>query len=176
MANDRQWGDREKEYYQTALSDLEGVSRQKQRLCRELERVSGEEERLKYKIQVLKEFHALGPGKLPSDRGDDAPAEDRVDSPSNGALRPGSRIARIHQILRDAGGPLHIDAILRRLGGEQPEGVKESVFGGLSRHVRRGRIFTRPAPSTFGLVEHTEAAGPCADPDNPSGGVDPSGG
>lgn len=66
-------------------------------------------------------------------------------------LRPGSALARVEEILRKAGKPLHITELLKALNEKPDKGV--SLSGSLSAYVRNGQIFTRPAPNTFGLRE-----------------------
>lgn len=69
------------------------------------------------------------------------------------ALRPGSDIAKVRDILRLAGAPLHVDAILEKLGKPLTKNAKVSLSGSLGIYVRDDKIFTRPAPNTFGLQE-----------------------
>lgn len=72
---------------------------------------------------------------------------------SASTLRPGSAMEQARGVLRDAGEPLHVDDILRRMGKAVTRETKVAVSGSIAAYVRRGEIFTRPAPNTFGLVE-----------------------
>lgn len=73
--------------------------------------------------------------------------------PQETALRKGSAVANARQIILSAGTPVHIDDLLTRLGREVTRETKASLTGSLAAYVRREEIFTRPAPSTFGLIE-----------------------
>ena len=66
-------------------------------------------------------------------------------------LRPGSVLAEVEEQLRLAGKPLHIDELLKRVGKGADK--KVSLAGSLATYVREAKIFTRPAPNTFGLLE-----------------------
>lgn len=67
------------------------------------------------------------------------------------ALRPGSMMYQAREALRLSGEPLHVDRILEIMGKTKED--KLSLSGSLAAYVRRGQIFTRPAPNTFGLRE-----------------------
>ncbi len=69
------------------------------------------------------------------------------------ALRAGSSVAKARETILKAGRPLHINAILNALGKEATHDAKAALSGSLATYVRKGQIFTRPAPNTFGLVE-----------------------
>lgn len=70
---------------------------------------------------------------------------------SAASLRPGSDSAKIRDILQEAGTPIHLDQILAKMGRPPTRENKSAISGTLSGYVRRGVIFTRPAPNTFGL-------------------------
>ncbi len=72
-------------------------------------------------------------------------------SNANFELRPGSVLAEVKEQLRIANKPLHIDDLLKRIGKGSDK--KVSLAGSLATYVRDGKIFTRPAPNTFGLLE-----------------------
>ena len=65
-------------------------------------------------------------------------------------LRPGSMIALAKDAIARAGTPLHVDDILTAIG--KTADSKSSLTGSLAAYVRRGEIFTRPAPNTYGLI------------------------
>jgi hypothetical protein len=48
---------------------------------------------------------------------------------------------------------MHINEILKALGSPVDSKHKLSLGGSLANYVRKGQIFTRPAPNTFGLLE-----------------------
>ncbi len=68
-------------------------------------------------------------------------------------LREGSTLAKTRDLLRHAGSPLPIAEILKLLGKPQDKKNRISLAGTLSGYARKGRIFTKTAPNTFGLVE-----------------------
>jgi hypothetical protein len=80
--------------------------------------------------------------------------------PSNGAngedpstdLRPGTLLARAKAAIDKNGAPMHISALLAAIGVENTKNARVSLVGSLGSYVRKGFIFTRPAPNTFGLV------------------------
>jgi hypothetical protein len=69
------------------------------------------------------------------------------------ALRPGSDMAKARDAIRASGKPMHIASLLAAIGKENTKKNRVSVAGSLSGYVRRGAIFTKAAPNTFGLVE-----------------------
>lgn len=66
-------------------------------------------------------------------------------------LKAGSMIANAREAIRKAGRPLHVDDLLVAIGRSAES--KSSLTGSLAAYVRRGEIFTRPAPNTYGLVD-----------------------
>ena len=74
-------------------------------------------------------------------------------------LRSGSAVDQARQAILDRGEPVHLSALLGALGKEKSRESSASLASSLAAYVRRGEIFTRPAPNTFGLIElgHTTA-------------------
>lgn len=68
-------------------------------------------------------------------------------------LRSGSAVAQARQVILKRGQPVHISALLEELGKDSSRESRASLASSLAAYVRRGEIFTRPAPNTFGLVE-----------------------
>jgi hypothetical protein len=68
-------------------------------------------------------------------------------------LKPGSMIAQAREAIIKRGAPIHLDDLLDALGKEITRESKASLAGSIAAYVRRNEIFTRPAPSTFGLIE-----------------------
>jgi hypothetical protein len=68
-------------------------------------------------------------------------------------LRAGSDLARARDFIKAQGRPLHVTDILKGIGKEVNKPNKISLSGSLGGYVRRGVIFTKPAPNTFGLIE-----------------------
>lgn len=96
-------------------------------------------------IQALQDVLKL----LPRDGGEDT-------SPRT-VLRPGSIVAKARELIITQGKPLHINEILAAQGREATREAKAALAGSISAYVRRGEIFTRPAPNTFGLMEMSHA-------------------
>jgi hypothetical protein len=69
------------------------------------------------------------------------------------ALRPGSAVAKARDIISQRGHPVHVNELLKALGKEVTRVSRASLTSSLAAYVRRGEIFTRPAPNTFGLSE-----------------------
>ncbi len=86
-------------------------------------------------------------------------------------LRKGSLVAQARDVILERGNPIHVDELLEALGREVTRETKASLTGSLAAYVRKAEIFTRPAPSTFGLVEldHQEIADEDQDDGPPQG-------
>jgi hypothetical protein len=82
-------------------------------------------------------------------------------------LRPDTTLAKTRDLLRKAGVPMHISEILKALGAGTDSKQTLSLGGSLAGYVRKGKIFTRPAPNTFGLIEMNEKADSKAEEDIP---------
>jgi hypothetical protein len=74
-------------------------------------------------------------------------------SESQHILREGSTLAKTRDLLRKSGAPLPISEILKLLGKPQDTKHRISLAGTLSGYARKGRVFTKTAPNTFGLIE-----------------------
>jgi hypothetical protein len=82
------------------------------------------------------------------------PRERDISSSQDGSsLRAGSSVARARDIILAKGTPVHVVEILRQMGSEITRATRAALGGSISAYVRKGEIFTRPAPNTFGLVE-----------------------
>jgi hypothetical protein len=55
--------------------------------------------------------------------------------------------------LKAAGAPLTIVDILKAVGKPQDKKHRISLAGTLSGYARDGKVFTKTAPNTFGLIE-----------------------
>lgn len=72
-------------------------------------------------------------------------------------IQKGSSVWWTQIVLDAAEAPLHIDEILRQVNENSDEKVlKNTLVSNLSRYVKHGDTFTRPAPSTFGLTKWDE--------------------
>jgi hypothetical protein len=72
------------------------------------------------------------------------------DSPLD--LRPGTLLARAKEAIQHNGSPMHITALLSAIGIENTKKARVSLVGSLGAYVRKGLVFTRPGPNTFGLA------------------------
>jgi hypothetical protein len=68
-------------------------------------------------------------------------------------LRDGSALAKTRDALKTAGVPLAIVDILKAVGKPQDKKHRISLAGTLSGYARDGKVFTKTAPNTFGLIE-----------------------
>jgi hypothetical protein len=81
------------------------------------------------------------------------PRESQSGGTGDATLRPGTIVYKTREVLRERGIPLHISDLLKAIGRSVDKNNRVAVAGTLSAYVRRGEIFTRPAPNTYGLVE-----------------------
>ena len=68
-------------------------------------------------------------------------------------LRTGSKVYRVRQAIHSAGRPLHLTELISALRLPNKPKERAALAGSLSSYARKGEIFTRPAPNTFGLIE-----------------------
>ena len=78
------------------------------------------------------------------------------DVPVESILRTGSAVAEARGAILNAGRPLHISDILKAMGRPVDRKNTTGLSGSIAAYVRKGEIFNRPAPNTFGLVEMTQ--------------------
>jgi len=80
---------------------------------------------------------------------------DSQDDSSNQTLelRSGSRVAKARDALKKAGVPLHLTDILKERGDQATPANRTALSSSIGAYVRRGELFTRPAPNTFGLTD-----------------------
>jgi hypothetical protein len=83
---------------------------------------------------------------------------DSSGEPAEHTLRPGSALAKAREVLKAAGTAMPIGDILKSLGKPQDKKHRVSLAGTLSGYARKGKVFTKTAPNTFGLVEFGAAA------------------
>lgn len=93
------------------------------------------------------------------------PRSDRGPS-NNGALRPGSSMSSVRDYILKQGRPAHVTELLEALGREPTRENRASLSGSLAAYVRKGEVFTRPSPNTFGLVELGHENEPEAEPES----------
>jgi hypothetical protein len=72
---------------------------------------------------------------------------------SEQVLRAGSGLEKARDAIKKVGKPLRIEEILAAVGKENTKDARVSLSGSIAHYVRRGEIFTRPAPNTYGLRE-----------------------
>ncbi len=126
--------------------DLDRKIEKKKEEIATLERTLGE---ARAYLQALEDMRKM----LPKDS---AGQEDLV-------LRPGTDLARVREVLQQEGKPLHVEELLKRIGKPVEKKHKTSLSGSLASYVRDHKIFTRPAPNTFGLVEFGSPTGASSD-------------
>jgi hypothetical protein len=73
--------------------------------------------------------------------------------PESAALREGSAVAQAREFILRRGAPVHINDLLEGLGKELTRESRASLTSSIAAYVRRGEMFTRSAPNTFGLAE-----------------------
>lgn len=72
---------------------------------------------------------------------------------SGRVLRAGSNMSQVRDFILQQGRPAHVSELLEALGKEPTREARASLSGSLAAYVRKGEIFTRPSPNTFGLIE-----------------------
>jgi hypothetical protein len=80
-----------------------------------------------------------------------------VSSPSGMGMRSGSKVDKAREAIRRAGKSLYITELVAAIGRPNNAKNRAALAGSLSAYARRGDIFTRPAPNTFGLLESSKA-------------------
>jgi hypothetical protein len=90
---------------------------------------------------------------------------------ADATLRSGSAVARAREVILRRGEPIHLTTLIQELGLEVTRETKASLSGSLAAYVRKGEIFTRPAPNTFGLVELGHRDEPLSSPPDDFGTV-----
>ena len=71
-------------------------------------------------------------------------------------LRSGSQLAHAREAIKKAGKPLHITEILQAIGRPNTKENRLALSSSIAAYVRKGQIFSRPEPNTFGLNELDE--------------------
>lgn len=87
--------------------------------------------------------------------------------PSKPMLRAGTEMAKVRDLLELIGKPMHLNEILKSMGKENTKNTRAALAGSLAGYVRKGVIFTRPAPNTFGLIDFESIS---SDDDGPPDG------
>lgn len=74
-------------------------------------------------------------------------------------LREGSAVTQARDFILRKGQPVHINDLLEGLGRGMTRESRASLTSSIAAYVRRGDVFTRSAPNTFGLIElgHTNS-------------------
>lgn len=81
------------------------------------------------------------------------PRDGLNDGGAEQVLRPTSSVFRAREAIRKAGRPMHITELLEAIGKPGDRMNRSALGGSIAAYVRKGEIFTRPAPNTFGLLE-----------------------
>ena len=71
---------------------------------------------------------------------------------SDSLLKSNSAVAQARDTILALNRPVHMSELLEAQGKNTRE-ARASLTSSLSAYVRRGEIFTRPAPNTFGLID-----------------------
>lgn len=71
-------------------------------------------------------------------------------------FRSGSDVEKAYNLLSEKDIAMHISQILIGIGKQDTKANRMSLSSSLSRYVRNGEIFKRPAPNSFALKETKE--------------------
>ena len=74
-------------------------------------------------------------------------------APSESILKDGSAVAQARDFILRRGNPVHVNDLLEGMGRGLTRESRASLTSSIAAYVRKGEIFTRPAPNTFGLIE-----------------------
>lgn len=85
--------------------------------------------------------------------------KDTAGADAEAILRPGSAVAQARELILKERRPLHISEILKAQGRELTRVNRAALGGSIAAYVRKGLIFTKEAPNTFGLVELKKQGG-----------------
>lgn len=87
-------------------------------------------------------------------------SRDLASTSENGTIDPsfrdGSMTGLAYEAIKRAGRPLHVNDLLPAIGRVVTRQDRSAISGTLGAYVRDGKVFTRPAPNTFGLIEFSE--------------------
>ncbi|MEK6375296.1 MAG: hypothetical protein AABO58_21690 [Acidobacteriota bacterium] len=91
-------------------------------------------------------------------------------------LRAGGAMAKTRDLILTARQPLHIGDILKGLGKNSDRKARLSVTSALGAYVRKGEVFVRTGPNTFGLMElgHQPHSTPLEEPPEDFGSINGS--
>ncbi len=73
-------------------------------------------------------------------------------SPPETVLRSTSTVALVRDAILEANRPMQVDELIDKIGKPAGRISRQALSSAVSRYVRRGEIFTRPSPATFGLL------------------------
>lgn len=68
-------------------------------------------------------------------------------------LQEGSKVAKARDAIKEAGKPLHINEILTKIGDPIEHSTRASLVTSISRYIKKGAIFRKTDPNTFGLID-----------------------
>ncbi len=68
------------------------------------------------------------------------------------SFRKGSLADKAKKAIEAHGAPMHVDELLEAMKLKNTTKTKRSVAGTLAFYVRKGEVFERTAPNTFGLI------------------------
>jgi hypothetical protein len=117
-------------------------------------------------LQALEDMYKLA-GRESSAAVTSSAGPERVQA--SASFRAGSMTGAAYDALKKAGRPLHVNTLLPAIGRGITRADKSAISGTLAAYVRKGDVFTRPAPNTFGLVEFGDLGGSDDIPGPPPG-------
>ncbi len=77
----------------------------------------------------------------------------KEDLASISPVRAGSEVEKVREVILQAGKPLHLGEIIAALGKPDDAESKAKIAGLLGWYTSKGKVFTKTAPNTYGLVE-----------------------
>jgi hypothetical protein len=117
-------------------------------------------------LQALEDMHKIAARESPAASAPLFIGDRNRAAPS---FRAGSMTGAAYEAIKSAGRPLHVNVLLSAIGRAVTRQERSAVSGTLAAYVRKGEVFTRPAPNTFGLVELGDQDTATAEPTPPLG-------
>ena len=135
----------------------EDLARRIERKRAEITDLESQAKTAKTYLQALEDMYKMA-ARDPSGNATSPPLPRAERSATSPSFRVGSLTQGVYDALKAAGRPLHVSALLEAVGREVTRKEKSAVSGTLAAYVRKGDVFTRPGPNTFGLTEFGGAA------------------
>ena len=79
--------------------------------------------------------------------------EEKISPNSDSSIRTGTMLEHAFKVLKQRGKPMQAMELLKAMKKEQNQQNRQSLVGSIGAYARKGQLFVRTAPNTFGLLE-----------------------